>query len=910
MLTRLTAWLHGMLRRRRIDAEVDEELAFHLQQEIDANVARGMSSTEARRAALRDLGGLVPTRESVREVRTTWFETVWRDIRFGARTLRRRPGFALVAILTLALGIGANTAIFSLVDAILLRPLPVRAPDQLTLFTGETGEGAIGEDPPPPGRWTLFSSDAYEFLRDAPLPLASVAAVRSGEDPVAMRLSGRPRQGDQDLRAQAHLVSGTYFAVMGVDAAIGRTLTPADDRPDAAPVAVVSDGFWRTHLGADPDVVGTTALVNGTAFTIVGVTPPSFFGERLRRSPDLWVPLVWQPGIQRRPPARAEGDLYWLNLIGRLEPGQTLEIAQTAVTTALRRFLTNQAGTSLDAAARQRIATVHVEMVSGARGVSGLREQAGPVLRLLLGAVSLVLLIACANVAMLFLARSTARQGEAAVRRALGATRWRLVRQWFTESALLAALGTIGGVSLAWWLAPLLLARVAGGSTPVTATIDGPVLAFTTIIALLACLLFGLVPALQAGRSDLVPSLRPTGRGHRPRRRLFGVAEPFVIGQIAISLVLVVGATLLVRSLLNLEQEDLGFDANQVLLAGINPRLGGYTPATVGTLYQRIDDQVSSLPGVERATLAAYGPFSGLQNSSTATIEGYVPNANEDVALETIPIGPAYPQTLGIRIVEGRAIDRDDGPTAPLVAVVNEAFVRRYFPTGSPLGHHLSFDGTDRYRIVGVLGDARFHGARSPVDPVVFTAIRQATGERALDCEIEVRARGNTAALAELIRKTVAGIDSRVPVTRTETLRAQVLQTFGPERQAAGFIASFAGLALLLAAIGLYGVVAQGVARRTHEIGIRVALGAARRDVLWLLVRETLVRLAVGLALGLAAAAAARQVLASRLFGVTATDPASLALAVAVLAVVAIATTLLPAAGALRIDPARALRAE
>ncbi len=721
--------------------------------------------------------------------------------------------------------------------------------------------------------------------------------------------------GNDEDRATVQLVSGNYFEVLGASAADGRPLAPDDDRVGAAPVAVLSDHFWRERLGADPRVVGRVISLNDTGFMIVGVMPASFFGARVARAPGVWLPLVWQPQIQRdlRFFAGQEGtaahrpDYYWLSLIGRLADGQTLQGAGRAATTVLRQFLTAQMP-HMQGQTPDRIRTAHITTVDGARGISPVRARSAQLLALLLAAVGVILLIACANVGTLLFARAAAREREIAVRRALGAGRGRLVRQWLTESALLAVLSAVCGVGVARLVAPTLLATFVPANVPVTVTLDLSVLAFTTGIAAAACVLFGLTPAWQAGRVDPVRSLRLSGPSLR-RRHLLGLAEPFVVAQIAMSLVLVVAATLLVRTLLNLEAAPVGFDRDRVLLVPINPRPAAATPLEHIALYRRLYDRLRALPGIEQLTLARYSPFEGSTNTTNATIDGYIPAPGEHVDVETIAVGPQYPATLGMPLSAGRAFTPDDRVGSPRVAMVNEAFVRRYLPAASAIGRHFQIRNHEDYEIVGVLQDAAFHSVRDPAPPTVFTAILQDTYLSDY-CEIELGTRAAAGAMAEPVRQAIADVDAKVQIGNLRTLRGQVLATFGAERTAAGFILAFAVLALLVAAVGLYGVVSHGLARRTNEIGVRLALGAARVDIVRLVARETLLRLAVGLAVGAVLARSASSLIASQLFGVTPGDPLSLSLAAGVLAAVVVLATLRPTMRAMRVDPVTALRAE
>jgi predicted permease len=898
--------LTRLFRRRRLERELDEELRFHVESATRDIMAAGTPAAEARRRARASFGGLEPIKEAARDARgTRWIEDLAADLRHALRALRRQPGFALVAIATLALGIGVNTAMFSIVNGLLLRPLPVRAPEELVLFSDDTSQGTIRSTPFPSGVWTLFSTDAFDVLKSAALPLAGIAAYQSGDFVTTARLAGDPAPAAP--RIQAKFVSGNFFDVLGVTMSMGRPLSGSDDRSDAPPVAVMSDAFWRTGLGGDPHAVGRTIVMDNGGrdllLTVVGVAPASFFGVRVQPSPDLWVPLSARPvGV------RARTDLYDLSLIGRLDGRHSMAAAQAVVTSALHAYLAGLATTPVSQELQQRIAGVRVEMASGARGISLVRERNGRLVMLLLAAVGVILLIACTNVGTLLLARAAAREREIAVRLALGAGRGRLVRQWLTESALLGGIGAVCGVGAAALLSPALLAEFVSRNVPVSASIDPPVLAFTASIAIVACLLFGLTPALRAGRVDPAGTLRVTGRGRR-RGRMFGVAEPFIVVQVALSLVLVTGAALLVRTLIELERAPFGFAPDHVLLATINPRPGGYGVAQVGDLYRRISERIGAVPDVERVTFARFGPFEGHNSSYGATIEGHEPPPAGFERLQTVQVGPEYPQTLGMPLVAGRAIDDNDRLGSPPVGLVNEAFVTRYFPSSTPVGRHFSLN--DRpYEIVGVVKDAQYHSAHEPIPPMAFIPMLQETSGMALDCEFEVRMGGNAALAAPLIRQAIAEVDARVGVTRVHTLREQIASTFAAERIAAGFIAAFAGVALLVAAIGLYGTVAHSVAGRRNEIGVRIALGAGTWDVIWFTARETVYRLGAGLVLGFALTAAASSALASLLFGVTPRDPISVASAAFVLTAITALAMTRPIRRALRTDPVSALRAE
>ena len=605
---------------------------------------------------------------------------IWQDIRFGLRIFVQKPAFTAIVVLTLALGIGANTAIFTLFDAILLESLPVREPARLVLFSDELSEGTYTGDAPT-NHWPWFSYEFYKFLDKQSLPLESLCAFRMGETTVSAHLADAPAD-SQVQRASTHLVSGNYFMVMGVEPAMGRMLTPEDDHPNAPAAAVVSYGYWKQSLRADPSAVGKLVILKGTAFTIVGIAPQEFFGERVRNAPDFWLPLAFQPQIDLYK-YLDDKDAYWLNMMGRLRPGATREQAQAAVTIALKQFLAEKAGTHLTEERRRSIANSFIRLENGGAGISSLRFQYSQPLHVLLVVVGMVLLIACANVGNLLLARSLARRTEISVRLALGASRGRLIQQLLTECLLLAAMGTGCGLLLANWGVKLLSASLAG-SSPQPPHLNAPVLLFTLGITFLAAILFGLAPALQSGRVELVSALKMGSGRISGTRRKFGTTQGLVIVQMAVSLVLLVGASLFARSLLNLEHLPLGFDPENVLLARINPPLAGYTPGNVGALYKTLLGRVNALPGVRAATIAKYSPLSGYKSTNRISVQGYSGHSGEHQSAEVIFVGPDYPEVLGIPLLLGRKIGLQDTPASSKVAMVNEAFVRHYFPNENP----------------------------------------------------------------------------------------------------------------------------------------------------------------------------------------------------------------------------------
>jgi len=923
----MSEWKREILRRlaplkltETREAEIAEEVAQHLEDRCAEFLSAGKTEEEARRLVRAEISkGDLLTRnlkqlekEAPREVASlgggspAFFGGLVEDIRYGLRVLAKSPGFAAITILTLALGIGANTAIFSLFDSVLLQSLPVREPARLVFFTHITGEGTSSGDLPI-GQWKLYSYESYEHLKKQPLPFESLAAVRSGEDTVSVHLADAQAQ----LQA-AHLVSGNYFETMGVSAMLGRTLEPSDDVPSATPVAVVSYGYWKQRLGASRNAVGKVVVVNDLPITIVGVAPAEFFGERVRRPVDYWVPLNFQPQIELQPSLLTQNDTYFLTLIGRLKPGATREQAQAASTIALRQFLTNKEGSKLSEDRRRQIGNSSVELVAGAGGVSRLRQLYSQPLHVLLWVVGLVLLIACANVGNLLLARAAARRAEISVRMALGATRRRLTRQLFTESILLALIGAGCGVLLAQWAVESLALLVAKDS-PIKPQLNAPVLLFTIGVTLIAGVLFGLAPALFAGRVDLITAIKSgsrTAAGASSRRKI-GMSRILVISQIAVSLLLVVGASLLARSLLNLEHLPLGFKKDHVLLASLNPRLAGYKPETVAGYYEKLYERLNGLAGLRSVTLTDYTPFSGTRWYQDPTVQGYVPKPNENMRTETVDVGPGYPEALGMTLLQGKEIGMRDGPGAPLVVMVNQTFVRRFLGDGNPIGRRLGFEGskTADYEIIGVLSDARFDAPRESdaIDPMIFAALLQ---DQPPSAEVVVRTAGDPRAASGELRQTAAEVDSNVPITAVQILSEQVAGNFDEQRLTSQLVGFFAGLALLLACVGLYGVVSQGVTRRTNEIGVRIVLGAQSGDVLRMVLGETATMLATGLAIGIPASFGAAKLISSQLFGLQASDPLSLALGIVILAAVGALAGYLPARRASHVTPITALRYE
>ncbi len=838
-------------------------------------------------------------------------ETLFKDIRYGLRGLLKRKGFAAIAVLTLALGIGANTAIFTLVNAVMLKSLPVEKPEELVLFSDATGEGTSIEDSPRTGEWNLFSYASYEYFRTHNQSFQDIAALRSGSSRLSVR---RPdSQASAAARATGQLVSGNYFSVLGVRATRGRVLTPDDDKPNAQPAAVISHRYWEKELNSDPGTVGKNFIINGTNFTVVGITPPEFFGERVRRSPDFWMPLSFQPQIELRDSYLANNQVYFLMVMGRLKPGVTMDQAQATTNLALRQFLTEQAGSELTEDRQKGIQNTYATLVEGHGGISRLRVVYSKPLHMLMAIVGMVLLIACANVGSLLLSRAASRKAEISLRMALGATRRRIVRQLLTESMLLAGVGGLVGVLLAQWGVIVLVGLVAR-ETPLDTRPDVGVLAFTIGVSILAGLMFGLIPAIQASRTNLSSAMKEKSRIRSGFMRL-SLSSVMVVMQVGLSMVLLTGAGLFAGSLVKLQSEDIGFDRDNLLLLGVDSRLAGYKPTELATLYQQLIERLSSLPQVKSVSMATYAPMSGTRRSSSIKVPGYTPEPGESPDVQDILAGPRYAETLGMPVLRGREIELRDTPSSPKIAVVNSAFAEHYFKGQNPIGRSFAFDdesddGGPPIEIVGVVGDIKSDDAREKTMPTVYRPILQVQDGSAYSPTIHIRTVSDPTPLTSQVRQMINQTDDKLPIFGVTTMNEQLRDNLTQERLIAQLVSFFGALALILACIGLYGVMAHGVARRTNEIGIRMALGARGGNIAWMILRETLYLVLAGLVIGVPAALLGARLISSQLFGVSPTEPVTLIAAAVVLTLVALLAGFVPARRASRVNPLNALRYE
>jgi len=718
--------------------------------------------------------------------------------------------------------------------------------------------------------------------------------------------------------AQAQRVSGGFFATLGVGALLGRALTEDDDQiPGGHPVAVISYNYWERRFARDPAIVGKSVAVNGHPFTIIGVTPPDFFGVKVGESPDLWAPAMMHAQLFPQDSIEWYLNNPLTNVLARLKPEVSEPQARAALTNLLHQSLMAEGGSQMSPESEQTLRRKSVDLKPASRGLSRLRERFSEPLRNLMAVVGLILLIACANVANLLFARATTRQKEIAVRLALGASRIRLIRQLLTESMLLAFIGGALGLLFALWGSGFLLALVGSGRNPVilTLTLDLRVLGYTTAVSLLAGVLFGLAPAWRATRVDLTPALKDAARGPGAGSRL-GLGKTLVVFQVALSLLLLIGAGLFVRSLGKLKGVDAGFYRENVLLVSTDAMMVGYRGKQVADLYQRMLEGIKAIPGVRSATHSSEGLFSGGMSMSSVFIQGRAPRREDHMLTQDhtgIPwfstVGPEYFETVGMRILRGRGLTIQDGQNAPPVAVINETFARYYFGDENPIGRRFGVmpKTSGQFEIVGVVKDAKYNSLREPAVRTYFIPYSQDSGGPTI---FQIRTAADPTNVIAAVLQTAREIDSNLPLFNIKTLDTQVDESLAQERMI-GSVSSFFGvLALLLAAIGLYGIMAYAVSQRTHEIGVRMALGAYRGAVLWMVLRQGIKLVLIGAGLGLATSFAATRIIANQLFDVTPTDPVTFIAAPVLLLIVALAACFAPARRATKVDPLIALRCE
>jgi len=831
---------------------------------------------------------------------------MWKDLRFSIRTLRHSPMFTTVAVASLALGVGANTAIFSLLDQVLLRSLPVRDPQRLVLLhTHYDAPGTSNSD----NYESVFSYPMYRDLRDRDTAFAGLVARMSGRVTMAYRGNAEP--------ATAETVSGNFFQVLGVGAAVGRTLTADDDGAAGAhPVVVLSHAFWFTRLGAPSDILNQTVALNGQPMVVIGVAPPGFHGIMPGSSPDLYVPLCMKHAITPTFDALEDRGTRWLNLIARLKPGYTAARAQAATDGVYHAILeTELAGMKgmSNAKDRDEFLNHRAQLLPAAQGINTLRRNWEKPLVALMAMVGLVLLIACANLASLMLARASGRQKEVAIRLAMGASRWALMKQLLLEGLLLSAAGGALALIVAGWSIEGLVRLLPGDAASqwLTADLDWRLMGFAFALALAGGLLFALAPAWQSTRPDVAETLKNQAASVASAAGTARFRKAVVTAQMALSLLLMVGAGLFSTSLARLMHVDLGFHTERLLMFSMDATLSRPHVADAVAFYKDFQERLAASPGVVAVASAAGGPFSGDNRGGNITVEGYRPKPDEYAGSSVLAVSPGFCAALRLPLREGREFTDRDNAAAPKVVVVNEAFARRYFAGRDPLGHRMMFGGSNKpvldMEIVGVVADFHKEVREAEKETLFIPYAQWKTPE---ELTFYVRGAESADGLAGTVRQVARSLDPNVPLRKVKPLDLVVQDSIYTDRLIALLSAAFGVLATLLAAIGLYGVVAYAVTRRTPEIGIRVALGALPGDVLRMVLKEAAGMAAVGIAIGLAGAWGLSRYVKSELFGVRADDPAIFAAAAAVLLAVAFLAAVGPGRRAARIDPIRALKYE
>jgi len=926
MLADLLIRLRGLFRRDTVERELEEELSFHFEHLVDAHVQSGLPLSEARRRARLELGGLDQVKEDCRDARGTRFlEILFRDIRYALRALRKSPAFTVVAILTLAFGIGATTAIFTLVQQVMLRSLPVSQPDQLwrvgdTVLCCYSDGYTQGDDNlRPQNDWNLFSWEAYKAFRANTAAFEDLAAFQIGE--ANAHLGVRRSGSSAPLEARnGEYVSGNFFKTLGISAWRGRLFTNADDEEGAPAVAVVSFHTWQGRYGSDPSVVGATYDLNGQPFTVVGIAPPGFFGAKIADSdmPDFWLPLTTEPLIAGATSRLKNSRLAWLDLIGRVRPGTNPRTLEAQLQVELHQWLaTHRADMTTQEEALLERQTLHV--TPGGAGVSLMRENYKDSLWLLLMAALCVLLMACANIANLLLARGLKDRHQTSIRAALGASRGRLVRQALAESLTLSVFGAVAGIAVAYAGASLILHLAftrLDTWVPVDPVPSIPVLLFALGISVITGVVFGIAPASVTSQGEPIEALRGVNRsvgGHR-----HWAQKMLVIVQAAVSVVLLSAAAMLGQSLRNLEHQNFGFDTSGRYLVSIDPRISNYKQEQLVPLFREIEDHLRGIPGVRMVGAILEAPLSGWVWPHDIRIEG---KPEVDGTSGWTRVTPEFFEALGEAIVMGRPITSEDRASTRPVAVVNEAFAIKFFGKENPIGQQFGpapEKNAGMYQIVGVASDVAFGNA---VEPMYF--LPQAQSTHFDDSEAEERevsshylysvvvwAPGNPPDLGPRVKDALADVDPNLVMNGVQSYSEVIHANFAQQKMIATLTWLFGAVGLMLAALGLYGVTAYGVEQRTSEIGVRMALGANRGSVVVMVLRGAFWQVGIGLTLGVPAAIGVGHLIASRLFGVAPWDPLMLSGATLLLGLAALLACYMPARRAVRVDPMVALRCE
>jgi predicted permease len=894
------SWLGRLFRRDKLERELDRELQFHIDERAQQLMRDGASAAESRRRALAEFGGVEPIKEQARDARgTRWVSDIGQDVRYALRVLRANKGFTAAAVLSLALGIGANAAVFRVINDLLLRPLDVPAPSQLFILENS----AFGN--------SLFSHPAYLKLA-ASAPDATLSVMTR---PNSMQIT---IGGSAEL-VSTQLVSASWFDMVRVPPQAGRVFSAAEESA-SAPVAVISDTYWTKRFGRRADAVNTTILVNNTPRTIIGVMPPGFTGVNVGSPAEIWLPVTVQHDVHyasnnstsdadATQPWVPQDGISWLSVIGRYPESGPGGIP-AAVVSRYSQIVADRAKSIENPKLREEALRDHLVIQPGARGTSDGRALAPPALKVLMGLVALVLLVACANLANLLLARGAARSREFALRLSIGARRGRLIRQLLTESLTLAAIGGFVGSMTAWWGSNWLVRVMAQGRTPPSlSAADWRIALFGVGLTLLTGFGFGLLPALRLSRPELVDAMKSGGRvvdsGRRGRLPLIKI----LVGvQVAISLLLVAGAMLFFQTFRNYIRIDAGFDREHVVSARFDTRLAGYAQADLPGIYARLIAEAERIPGVHSVTLGQVGPATGSMTQSSVTIQGYMPASGQDPVITEEWIGPQYLSTLGMKLLAGRDLAASDVAGSRKVAIINETMAKQFFSGRNPVGMSFGEDKPDETEIVGVVADARAIGLRRAVPPMAYYALAQAPTAYARNLYVKTDGAVDPVrnALREAIHRAAPGLAIREVVTLGELSE----RTVATERLMSDLTTLFGLLGVVVASLGLYGTIAYSVARRTNEIGVRLALGASPSGVRWMVVKETLWLVAAGAAAGVALMLPLGRALSSVLFGVTGRDPRTLVLSAATVIVIGLIAGAVPAFRASRVNPTSALRAD
>ena len=928
------SWLRRLISREKMEIDLDKELRFHFESQVADKMRSGISESEARRLTRLEFGGIEQIKEDCRESRgTQWLESIVQDIRYCLRQLRKSPGFTLTAVLTLALGIGATTAIFTLVEQVMLQSLPVTRPDQLWRIGDQPHccdwEGYSQDSDGEAGNWSLFSWEAYKLFRANTPGFQELAALQAGNMPLGVQRSGS--SGPPDT-ANGQYVSGNFFQTLGVSAWRGRLFVDTDDLEGAPPVAVMSFHAWQEKYGSDPSVVGSTYQINRQAFTIIGVAPAGFVGAKMTSwgLPDIWMPLTAEPLMLGKTARIKNTRIDWLDLIGRVRPGTSPKALQAQLQGELQSWLASHlADMSPQEKAVWQKQTLRLS--PGGAGFSFLRRDYSEGLLLLMVTACCVLLLACANIANLLLARGVKNRQQTAVRVALGASRMRLVRNALLESVTLSLIGGAAGVAVAWagarlilYLAFHMMERTSW--IPVHATPSTLVLLFALGISVLTGAIFGMMPAWMTSQAEPVEALRGANRevaggGHWAQKAL-------VIAQAAVSLVLLSAAAMLGDSLRNLEHQNFGFDPDGRYLVSIgSPMLASYKQEQLVPLYRQIQDRFSAIPGVRSVSAATYAPMSGNQNGHDILIQGKPePDPKDDVSADWTRITPRFFDTIGARMLAGRAINEDDNGNTRHVAVINEAFAKKFFGNQNPIGRHFGpgpMRNAGTYEIVGVVQNIHYvtWGFRDPARAMYYIPEVQtvAFDQRDLQSDelvsqnlwnIVIWAPKHPANMFIQIKKALAEVNPNLVIYDARPYSRVIQETFDQQNMIASLTWLFGAVGLVLAAVGIYGVTAYGVEQRRSEIGVRMALGADRGSVVAMVLRGAFWQVGIGLGMGIPAAIGAGYLMASQLFGVAPWNPLLLAGATVLLGLAALVAAVIPAQRAASINPIQALRSE